>query len=143
MKILVLNGPNLNMLGYSGGSLTGETTLAELDKALAAYGALRYDGLELVFYQTNHEGQLVDMIQKAGLQYDGLILNPSALGSYSLILRDAVELASLPTAEVLLANPQKQDKPVERSLIGEVSGAQFIGEHLEPYEKALDFLMGL
>ncbi|MDR1358405.1 MAG: 3-dehydroquinate dehydratase [Coriobacteriales bacterium] len=143
MKLLVLNGPNLNMLGYANGSPAGEMTLTEMDKALAAYGAEAHEDLELVFYQTNHEGQLIDLVQKAELQYDGLIFNPSALCHYSVALRDAVERAELPVVEVHLQDLSQQEEFRRHSIIGEVCAAQFMGKRLDSYKEALDFLVDL
>ncbi len=139
MKILVLNGPNLNMLGHSGEA--GEQTLAELDKALATYGVETHEGLELVFYQTNHEGQLIDMIQRASQQYDGLIFNPAAYRSYSLVLRDAVRAASLPVVEVQLTFASKNEGAQEESVIAPACVACFSGVQQAPYREALDFLV--
>lgn len=141
MKILVLNGPNLNMLGYTSKDLGTDMKLAELDAALATYGVESYDGIELVFYQTNHEGQLIDMVQKAAQQYDGLIINPGALCNYSLALRDAVEFADFPVVEVHLIDISKQKAPRNSSLIAEVCNAHFMGKALDSYKEALDFLV--
>lgn len=141
MKILVLNGPNLNMLGYTSKDMGTSMKLAELDAALATYGVESYDDIELVFYQTNHEGQLIDMVQKATQHYDGLIINPSAFCFYSLALREAVELADLPIVEVHLVDISKQKAPRNNSLISEVCDARFMGKALDSYKEALDFLI--
>lgn len=147
MKILVLSGPNLNMLGHKVTTLADGTALAEgltltkLEKALATYGALRYEGLKLVFVQTNHEGQLVDMMQKAYLQYDAVMLNPSSFSSYSLALRDAVEWAGLPVVEVHLMDLNRCEEFRSHSLIAEVCKAQFMGKQLDSYKEALDYLL--
>ena len=141
MKILVLNGPNLNLLGYKGAAPTGEMTLTEMNKALAEYCADKSEEPELVFYQTNHEGQLIDMIQKANLQYEAMVLNPGALCSYSFVLRDAVESACLPVAEVHLDDLGQLEAPRNHSIIGEVSAAQFMGKQLDSYKEALDYLI--
>ncbi|MDR1089309.1 MAG: 3-dehydroquinate dehydratase [Coriobacteriales bacterium] len=143
MKLLVLNGPNLNMLGYTGAAPTGEMTLTELNKALARYGTEIREDLELVFYQTNHEGQLIDLVQKAALQYDGLLFNPSALCYYSVALHDAVEHAGLPVVEVHLEDVSRGKEAGQHSIIAEVCAAQFMGRHLDSYKEALDFLMDL
>lgn len=142
MRILVLNGPNLNLLGHAGTSPDDGMSLNDMNKALATYGAEEHDGLELVFYQTNHEGQLIDMVQKAALQYDGMILNPAALCHYSYALRDAVELAGLPVVEVHLTDLRKEEGPRSRSVIAEACEAQFMGSQLDSYREALDYLMG-
>ena len=140
MKILVLNGPNLNLLGYKVTTLADGMTLRELEKALATYGVERYDDLELVFVQTNHEGQLVDILQKADLQYDAVLFNPSAFASYSVALHDAIMWAGLPVVEVHLMDLNKGEEFRKPSIIGEVCKAQFMGKHLESYKEALDYL---
>lgn len=141
MKILVLHGPNLNMLGYASESPAGEMKLSELDKALATYGTEAYEDLEFVFYQTNHEGQIIDMVQKSSLQYDGVILNPAALCHYSFALCDAVKLADTSVVEVHLDDLTQNDDARRHSLLVEVCKAQFMGKQLESYKEALDFLM--
>ncbi|MDR3137056.1 MAG: type II 3-dehydroquinate dehydratase [Coriobacteriales bacterium] len=102
MKIMVLNGPNLNLLGSWLPDVYGTTTLSELERQLADFALRECSDVELYFLQTNHEGQLIDFIQKARVNYDGIIYNPAAHGAYSLALRDAVEAATIPVVEVLL-----------------------------------------
>ena len=141
MKLLVINGPNLNMLGYTKDATEGDPTLTAMDKELATYGAAIDEELELIFYQTNHEGQLIDMVQKAHVRYDALIFNPSSLCHYAYALRDAVEGASLPVVEVQLEDISKLEAPQNHSIIGEVCSAQFMGKQLDSYKEAVDFLL--
>ena|SRR3989338_4174033 len=102
MKILVINGPNLNMLEQRKPSIYGRLTLSEINKELEKIaGSL---GISLIFFQSNHEGQLIDFIQSHFQSADGILLNPGALTHYGYSLRDCLKDCMLPVAEVHLSD---------------------------------------
>lgn len=102
LKIFVINGPNLNMLGKRPENIYGKLTLEEINKGLNSKA--HELGLEIEFYQSNHEGELIDIVHKACHQADGIIVNLGAYSHYSIALRDAVEILSIPVVEVHLSN---------------------------------------
>ena len=125
MRILVVSGPNLNLLGTREPGVYGRTTLPEIEAELAEIG--RDMGVEVECHQSNHEGVLVDVIHEAVDRCDGIVINPGALTHYSIALRDAVGAVSLPTVEVHLSNIAKREEFRHRSVIvpvciGQISG---------------------
>ena len=139
MRILLLNGPNLNLLGAREPSLYGHTNLQSLEKSLVAAAEER--GASLRTVQSNHEGEMIDAIQNAAQDCDGIILNPAGYGHTSVALRDALLAVSLPTVEVHLTNLARREPFRHQTLtadvaIGSVSGFGTYGYHL-----ALDALL--
>ena len=102
LRILVLHGPNLNLLGQREPDVYGHTTLAEIDADLLAQA--KVEGCELESFQSNHEGELIDRIQLAIGQVDGILINPAGLTHSSVALRDALASTNLPIIEVHLSN---------------------------------------
>jgi 3-dehydroquinate dehydratase-2 len=139
MKILVLNGPNMNMLGRRPVDIYGSLTLSELEKAIVDEFRPEIDAekLELLFFQTNHEGQLIDLIQNADRSYQGIVYNPAAHTHYSIALRDAVEAAAVPVVEVHLSDISTREQFRQKSVIADVCIAQFMGEGPESYKKGI------
>ena len=125
-RVLVLHGPNLNLLGTREPAVYGRTTLAELDRQIRRHAAAR--GAEAVCRQSNHEGQLIDWIQAAaGEGFRAIVLNPGALTHYSLALRDAVSAVSVPVVEVHLSNIHGREEFRRHSVIAAAARGQIAG----------------
>ena len=141
MKILVIHGPNLNILGSRQVSLYGDKTLAEINSLLdkAAYEL----GVELETFQSNHEGALVDFIQEKSSEATGIIINPGALTHYGLSLRDALADTSLPVIEVHLSNIYAREEFRQQSVIAPVSRGQISGLGWRGYIAALEIMAAL
>ena len=139
MKILVINGPNLNMLGKRNKTIYGDNTLTELETMLKDQGKkLR---TEVVVFQANSEGQIIDFIQANSPQAHGIIINPGALAHYGFSLRDALEDTCLPIIEVHISNiyARKEDWRTE-SVIAPIAKGQIVGLGFQGYVAALQIL---
>ncbi|TAK97744.1 MAG: type II 3-dehydroquinate dehydratase [Verrucomicrobia bacterium] len=136
MKILVLNGPNLNLLGQREPGIYGQTTLAEIEKALQQKA--KGQGNELELRQSNIEGELVGWIQEARGSFDVIILNAAAYTHTSVALRDAIAASGVPTIEVHLSNIHAREEFRHKSLIAGVCVGQIAGFGANSYLLALD-----
>jgi 3-dehydroquinate dehydratase-2 len=148
MKILVLNGPNLNLLGQREPEVYGTLTLDELNRQLALFGedlneerAGFRERVELFFYQSNHEGVLVDTIQDAPDTYQGIVYNPAAHTHYSVALRDAVASITIPVVEVHLSDISLRGGYRAHSVIADACIAQFKGRGVASYQDAIELLV--
>ena len=139
MRILLVNGPNINMLGRRDPALYGTTTLAEIEAAAAARGAEM--GAEVVCFQSNHEGAIIDFLQAEGSGSDGIILNGGALSHYGLSLRDALVDTGLPVVEVHLSNIHARERWRSRSVTAEVAKGSIAGLGWRGYLYAVDYLV--
>jgi 3-dehydroquinate dehydratase-2 len=124
-RILVLNGPNLNLLGRREPDRYGRQTLREVEDHLKSYAASR--GAEIRFDQSNHEGALIDAIQRSMGWADAIVVNPAALTHTSVGLRDAILAANIPTVEVHLSNIYQREEFRRTSLIADVAAGQITG----------------
>lgn len=137
-NISVLHGPNLNLLGMRERSIYGNVTLATINRALVAAAG---DDNEIQTFQSNHEGALVDEIQRAREWADGLLLNPGAFTHYSYAIRDAVAGVALPTVEVHLSNIHSREEFRHRSVIAPVCIGQISGFGWRSYLLGLQGLL--
>ncbi|MBU6400890.1 MAG: type II 3-dehydroquinate dehydratase [Verrucomicrobia bacterium] len=125
MKIIFLNGPNLNLLGTREPDIYGQTTLAQIEKSVTERAAMLEAQVE--FRQSNLEGELVTWIQQARERFDVLVLNAAAYTHTSIAIRDAVAASGLPTIEVHLSNIHAREKFRHQSLIAPVCCGQIVG----------------
>ena len=139
-RILVLNGPNLNLLGVREPDVYGTVTLADIEREVAAYAAER--GATVDCFQSNHEGVLIDRLHAARGVYDGIVYNPGAHTHYSYALRDAVSSIDVPTVEVHLSDISSREDFRKVSVIAPVCIAQIKGKGKEGYQEAVDVLLG-
>ncbi len=136
MNILVLNGPNLNLLGQREPAVYGRTTLAEIEAKVRERAAAR--GAQVDFRQTNLEGELVTWIQQAKGRFDAIVLNAAAYTHTSVALRDAIAAVGIPTIEIHLSNVHAREEFRHRSLIAPVCVGQITGFGANSYLLAVE-----
>ncbi len=141
MKILVLNGPNLNMTGTRKKDIYGVETLEEINKQLLEYG--KKLGVELEFYQSNHEGKIIDVIHQSKDKYNGVVINAGAYTHYSYAIRDAIETVVdyIPYVEVHMSDIHKREDFRRVSVITDVCVKQICGYGKDSYKKGIDLLL--
>jgi len=138
MKVLVLNGPNLHLLGRRKPEIYGKATLHDINKAVLNEAVKL--GITVKSFQTNYEGKLIDLITEYMDWADGIMINAGALTHYSYALRDAIEASGLPAAEVHLSDISSREDFRRISVILPVCAGQFMGKGTESYIEALRFL---
>lgn len=141
MKILVLNGPNLNLLGIREPALYGNRTYADLERFVAATAAELGGGLTVEMRQSNHEGVLVDWIQSARGEFDALVLNAAAYTHTSVAILDALKAVAIRTVEVHLTEPKEREPFRRVSYVGMVAEKTCSGKGFESYAEALRYLV--
>ncbi len=141
MKILILQGPNLNMLGKRKAEHYGVETLDEIHKRMVERANSL--GAELILYQSNHEGNLVEKIHSERESVEGIIVNPAGLTGFGYSLRDAIEDSGLPAIEVHLSNIYAREGFRENSCISTVVVGQIVGFKWRGYIAALEVLVGM
>ena len=139
MRILLIHGPNLNMLGRRNRTIYGDQTLDELESMVV----IRAEelGAEIFTFQSNSEGELIDFIQAKASLAHGVIINPGALTHYGLSLRDALEDSALPVIEVHISDIHAREEWRRNSVIEPVARKQISGEGVQGYIEALEILV--
>src|SRR5690554_680414 len=135
MKIAILNGPNLNMLGKRNPAYYGQMTLDELDN----YIDQTFIDVDFIFFQTNHEGQMIDFLQSE--QFDGLVINAGAYTHTSIALRDALESIDKIKVEVHLSNIYERETFRKVNYIKDVVDASFFGKKAQSYVEAITYIL--
>lgn len=139
MKILVLNGPNINLLGIREPDIYGKESFADLLALLDA--TAKETGVQLTHYQSNHEGCLVDRIQAAYGVYDGIVINPAAYTHTSIAILDALKAVSIPAVEVHISDPMQRESFRQISYSGMACVKTIRGHGIEGYREAILFLI--
>jgi len=139
MTIFVLHGPNLNLLGEREPAVYGTLTLDELNAKIRAHGRSR--GCDVRTYQSNHEGRLLDALQRARRWANGVVINPGAYGHTSYALRDCIAAIKLPTVEVHLSDVEAREPFRRISTIADVCIGKISGRGPQSYLDAIDLLV--
>ena len=140
MKILIMNGPNLNMTGVRKKDVYGAETLDDINRELKSYGESK--GAQMYFYQSNHEGALIDAIHESKDKFDGVVLNAGAYTHYSYAIRDAIEAGSdyTPFVDVHMSDIHKREDFRKISVITDVCVKQISGFGKDSYKMGIDLL---
>ena len=141
MKVLIINGPNLNMLGKREPELYGNKTYEDL--VSYCHNCAKDLGVELEVFQSNYEGAIIDKIQDAYKKVDGIIINAGAYTHYSIAIMDALKSVDIPTVEVHLTDIYKREEYRHVSYIKEVATVSFVGLGFEGYKLALETIVKL
>ena len=140
-RILLLNGPNINLQGTRQPEIYGRTTLSEIEAAVVDAGKLATPAVEIDAFQSNHEGALIDQIQSSGRDAAGIIVNPGGLTHYSVALRDALAATDVPIVEVHLTNIHAREEFRHNSVIAPIAVGQIAGFGADGYLLALNYLI--
>ena len=138
MKILVINGPNINMLGIREPEVYGKTTYAELCAFIEE--KCKSAGVDCELFQSNHEGVIVDKIQDAYSVFDGIVINPAAYTHTSVAILDALKAVAIPTVEVHISDINSREEFRKQSFIALAAIKRIIGHGTDGYIEAIDFL---
>lgn len=138
MKILVINGPNINMLGIREPNIYGKENYKTLCDSIVSHASEKEIDVEL--YQSNHEGDIVDKIQAAYGVFDGIVINPAAYTHTSIAILDALKSVAIPTAEVHISAVEKREDFRQISYVSKVAVKTITGKGIKGYLEAIDFL---
>lgn len=139
MRVLLMNGPNLNLLGQREPEVYGTTTLTSIEEMVRAYAAER--GVEVECLQSNHEGVLIDTIHASQGAFDGIVYNPGAHTHYSYALHDAISSVTTPVVEVHISDISKREEFRRHSVLADACIGQVKGLGTQGYLRALDLLL--
>ena len=139
IKIYILNGPNLNLLGEREPDIYGSETLKDIENILLGFE--KKNNLEIIFKQTNHEGELIDFIHEAGKKGDGVIINPAGYTHTSIALYDALLTLSIPIIEVHISNIYKREKFRHSSYVSMAANSVISGLGIDGYVVALESIL--
>tara|TARA_B100001248_G_scaffold184231_1_gene140408 strand:- start:710 stop:1132 length:423 start_codon:yes stop_codon:yes gene_type:complete len=137
MKLIIINGPNLNLLGIREKEIYGETSFEEYLSTLKS----KFKDVELEFFQSNHEGELIEKIQEVGFSYEGIIINAGGFTHTSVALRDAISSVSSPAIEVHISNILNREDFRKKSFLSDVCKGIISGLGLKGYEFAVDYFL--
>ncbi len=140
-KILVIHGPNLNLLGKREPQVYGKATLAQINTALKKTAKKRK--VSIIIKQSNHEGEIVDLIQASKKRFSGVLINPAAYTHTSVAIRDAIAACGLPVIEVHLSNIYSREEFRHKSLVSPVARGTIMGMGLNSYTLGLEALVDL
>ena len=138
MKLLVVNGPNINMLGIREKNIYGSETYEKLIELITEYCATQ--NIEVEFFQSNHEGALVDRIQEAYRKVDGIVINPAAYTHTSVAILDALKAVAIPTVEVHLSDINTREEFRKHSYVSMYAEKTICGKGFDGYLEAIDYL---
>jgi len=138
MKILVLNGPNINLVGKREPSIYGAKSMDDYYKELVA----RFSQVELEYFQSNIEGELINKIHEVGFSYDGIVLNAGAYTHTSIALQDAIRAVTCPVVEVHISNVMQREDFRHVSMIGPACKGTIMGFGMDSYRLAIEALIG-
>ena len=139
MRILVINGPNINMLGIREPDIYGKNTYTDLCGMINNYAAEK--GVEVKLFQSNHEGAIVDEIQNALGSFDGIVINPAAYTHTSIAILDALKSVALPAVEIHISDVKAREDFRQISYAGMACEKSFIGLGFEGYLRGIDYLI--
>jgi 3-dehydroquinate dehydratase II len=138
VQVLIINGPNLNMLGAREPEIYGRMTLRELENRCRSWGKAL--GLTISTVQSNHEGVLIDKLQEAAGRYGGIVFNPGALSHYSYAIHDAIAAIDVPVVEVHISDITTREEWRRTSVVAPACSDTVIGEGIDGYRRALEIL---
>jgi len=139
IKIAILNGPNLNLLGKREPDIYGDQSFENYFESLK----LQYPEVEFVYYQSNHEGSLIDKIQELGFDYDGIVLNAGGYTHTSIALGDCIKAVTTPVIEVHISDLKKREDFRQISMIKQACKDTFAGYGMDSYRKGVDAILEL
>ncbi len=139
MRILIINGPNINMLGIREPDIYGKNTYSDLCELIENHATEK--GIEVKLFQSNHEGDIVDEIQAAYGNFDGIVINPAAYTHTSVAILDALKSVGLPAVEIHISDVSKREDFRQISYAGMACEKSFIGLGFEGYLKGIDYLI--